>query len=256
MITNEGKVKIMDFGLAKIGHGTGVTKIGTTVGTVAYMSPEQARGEEVDHRTDIWSFGVVLYEMLTGKLPFKGDYEQAVIHSLLNIEPIPLIKNRLDIPEEFEQLIYKCLSKNPDDRYRNMDELVANLKGDKIVKDNIPQAKIKKVKSIYIAAGSILLGLIILFFILKLFLFSKTDHETTREKRSIAVMYFDNLSNDSKLDWLQKGLVELLNASLSQSRELRVVDTQRLSDILNELGKVNGRVSAAEIKICLQWLLI
>ena len=87
MITNEGKVKIMDFGLAKMGDGGQVTKIGSTIGTIAYMSPEQARGEVVDQRTDIWSFGVVLYEMLTGELPFKGDYDQAIIYSILNEEP-------------------------------------------------------------------------------------------------------------------------------------------------------------------------
>jgi serine/threonine protein kinase len=74
MLTEGGQVKIMDFGLAKVRGGSQVTKEGTTVGTAAYMSPEQARGDEVDHRTDIWSFGVVLYEMITGKLPFKGDY--------------------------------------------------------------------------------------------------------------------------------------------------------------------------------------
>ncbi|MCG8606763.1 serine/threonine protein kinase, partial [bacterium] len=87
MITEEGQVKIMDFGLAKIRGGAGVTKVGTTLGTASYMSPEQARGEDADHHTDIWAFGVVLYEMLTGQLPFPGDYEQAVIYSILNEDP-------------------------------------------------------------------------------------------------------------------------------------------------------------------------
>ncbi len=88
MISKDGKIKIMDFGLAKIRGGVQLTKEHSTLGTVAYMSPEQARGEYVDHRSDIWSFGVVFFEILTGQLPFKGDYEQAVIYSILN-EEIP-----------------------------------------------------------------------------------------------------------------------------------------------------------------------
>ncbi len=90
MITDEGQVKIMDFGLAKVAGGQHLTKSGMTVGTVAYMSPEQVQGIAVDHRTDIWALGVVLFEMLTGELPFKGDYEQAVIYSILNEEPEPV----------------------------------------------------------------------------------------------------------------------------------------------------------------------
>ena len=86
-LTTRDQVKIMDFGLAKLRGQTILTREGTTLGTVSYMSPEQARGEEVDHRTDIWSLGVVLYEMITGKRPFKGDYEQAVIYSILNEDP-------------------------------------------------------------------------------------------------------------------------------------------------------------------------
>ena len=84
MITEEDQVKIMDFGLAKMRGGVKFTKVGTTLGTAAYMSPEQARGEEADERADIWSFGVVLYEMFTGKMPFPGDYEQAVMYAIMN----------------------------------------------------------------------------------------------------------------------------------------------------------------------------
>ena len=86
-LTAEGVVKILDFGLAKFSGRTKLTKTGTTLGTVAYMSPEQTRGENVDHRTDIWSLGVIIYEMITGQLPFKGDYEQAIVFSILNEEP-------------------------------------------------------------------------------------------------------------------------------------------------------------------------
>lgn len=112
MIKDDGKVKIMDFGLARIGKGTHVTKAGTTVGTVAYMSPEQTRGEEVDHRTDIWSFGVVLFEILTGTLPFKGDYDQAIIYSILNEEPEFRYQNVTEILSELIRIKREYTQKN------------------------------------------------------------------------------------------------------------------------------------------------
>ncbi len=123
MITNDGKVKIMDFGLAKVGKDSQLTKLGSTVGTIAYMSPEQTQGETIDNRTDIWSFGVVLYEMVTGKMPFKGEYDQAVIYSILNEEP----EADNEINEGLKHIISKCLEKNPDDRYQTAGEIAEEL---------------------------------------------------------------------------------------------------------------------------------
>ena len=129
MITEEGQVKIMDFGLAKMRGGVKFTKVGTTLGTAAYMSPEQARGEEADERADIWSFGVVLYEMLTGKMPFPGDYEQAVIYSIMNEDPEGVSESREDIPLDLENIVNKCLAKEAKDRYQNAEDLQADLQG-------------------------------------------------------------------------------------------------------------------------------
>jgi len=127
MVTASGQVKIMDFGLAKVRGGAQVTKVGTTVGTAAYMSPEQARREEADERSDLWSFGVVLYEMLTGQVPFPGDYEQAVIYAILNEEPEPISSYRDDIPEALVQIVNRCLAKNPEERYAAASELLHDL---------------------------------------------------------------------------------------------------------------------------------
>lgn len=128
MINDEGQAKITDFGLAKLSWGADLTKPSTIIGTVAYMSPEQAKGEEVDHRTDIWSLGAMLYEMLAGERPFKKDREQALIYAILNNNPTPLSLLRSDIPTYIEQVIEKALTKKPSERYQDIQELIQDLK--------------------------------------------------------------------------------------------------------------------------------
>ncbi len=140
MVTNDGKIKIMDFGLAKIKGGTDITKAGTTVGTVAYMSPEQTRGEEIDQRADIWSFGVVLYEMLTGKVPFKADYDQAVIYYILNEKHQPVSDLKPGISPSLSKIIDGCLEKKPHSRFQNAGLIIDELKlmeGDLKKKDSL-----------------------------------------------------------------------------------------------------------------------
>ena len=126
MITEDGRVKIMDFGLAKFKGSAKLTKTGITVGTFAYMSPEQFQKAEVDHRTDIWSFGVVLFEMLTGQLPFEGDYEAAVMYSVLNEKP--RLESLYDLPQNIRQVIQKALEKMPDYRWQTTQEILNVLK--------------------------------------------------------------------------------------------------------------------------------
>ncbi|MDD1778892.1 MAG: protein kinase [Candidatus Helarchaeota archaeon] len=126
-IASDGIVKILDFGLAKLKGLTKLTKTGSTLGTVAYMSPEQAMGKDVDERSDIWSLGVIIYEMLTGKLPFRGEYEQAVLYAVINEEPESISKLRSDIPDELKHIIRKLLTKNPENRYQTAAELLKEL---------------------------------------------------------------------------------------------------------------------------------
>ena len=192
MVTTKGQAKIMDFGLAKLAGRTHLTQSGTTIGTPAYMSPEQTHGEVVDHRTDIWSFGVVLYEMVTGQLPFKGDYEQAVIYSILNEEPQPPTALRSDLPEELEHIIVKALAKDPDKRYRKVEELLQTLRNLNLK---------KKVK------------------------FQNSAEETEMEEPtpSIAVLPFTNISADPEQEYFCDGMAEEIINALTQIDGLRVV---------------------------------
>jgi eukaryotic-like serine/threonine-protein kinase len=128
MLTGTGQAKIMDFGLAKLPGGALVTKVGSTLGTVAYMSPEQTRGDAVDQRSDLWSFGVVLYEMLTGQLPFGTGYEQAVMYSILNEEPRPITSLRPELPAALVKIVDRALAKSSEARYPSAAELITDLK--------------------------------------------------------------------------------------------------------------------------------
>ncbi|MDA0379532.1 MAG: protein kinase, partial [Bacteroidetes bacterium] len=128
MLTKKGEAKVLDFGLAKTAHSTMLTRMGSTLGTVAYMSPEQARGEEVDGRTDLWALGVLLYQLIAGKLPFGGDYEQAVTYSILNGDPTPLTAIRTGVPMGLEWVVSKLLAKKADDRYQSARDLIVDLR--------------------------------------------------------------------------------------------------------------------------------
>ena len=122
------QAKLLDFGLAQLATGSRLTKEGTTLGTTAYMSPEQAQGAEVDQRSDIWSLGVVLYEMVSGRLPFQGEHEQGILYAVLNEQAEPLTGVRTGVPKELERIAGKCLAKEPGSRYQHVDELLVDLR--------------------------------------------------------------------------------------------------------------------------------
>ncbi len=129
MITDHGQIKIVDFGLAKVAGLTQITQTGSTMGTAAYMSPEQARGEAVDEQTDVWSLGVVLYEMLTGGRPFRGEFHHAVIYSILNEAPEPIRQANPSVPPELERTVDRALQKKREGRYTAAADLLKDLRG-------------------------------------------------------------------------------------------------------------------------------
>ena len=128
MVMPDGNVKILDFGLAILAGQTRLTRENLVVGTVAYMSPEQARGESVDARTDLWSLGVIIFEMLTGRLPFPGEHEQVLLHAIMKDNPIPLQSTRADVPPSLVTIVQRCLSKQPGERYQSAAALAADLR--------------------------------------------------------------------------------------------------------------------------------
>ena len=162
LVNEKEQIKITDFGLAKLVGDTALTKTGTIMGTAAYMSPEQVKGEQIDHRSDIWSTGVVLYELLTGRLPFKGDSDHAITHQIVNEEVKPLSSVRSDISLEIERVVSKCLEKDLSYRYQHIDDLLADLK--KIKKDPKAQTKTKKSFNIFIPI-TLILSTILLYLI-------------------------------------------------------------------------------------------
>lgn len=223
MLTEKGAAKVMDFGLAKALGMSLITKEAKTMGTVAYMSPEQAQGQPVDYRTDIWSLGVVLYEMLTGTHPFKGEYDQSIIHSILNREPEPVSKHRKDLPKGLERVIGKMLAKDPAGRYQNMEVLLEDLnavaEGLRPLKAKMGlfRGRILGLKKIYAYVG--LGGLIVLSALAVFFFFRQTGLAFD----SIAVLPFENLSGDPQQEYFSDGMHEALITDLGQLGGLKRV---------------------------------
>jgi serine/threonine protein kinase/Tfp pilus assembly protein PilF len=242
-ITTDGVVKIIDFGLAKLAGRTVLTKEGSTLGTVNYMSPEQTRGEEVDHRTDIWSLGVGLYEMISGRIPFKGDYDQAVVYSIINEEPEPPTSLRSGVPMELERLVNKALAKNPDERFQHADEILAELKivrkklekpakaePSKVMLQEHRKGRLRKIIIPFMISLFVILG----FFLVRSLLFEEV---LVSEPKPIAVISFENQTGDKTYDYLQKAIPNLLITNLEQSKYLRVTTWERMYDLLEQMGK-------------------
>jgi len=228
MVTVDGHAKIMDFGLAKLRGVSKLTKTGSTVGTVAYMSPEQVEGIETDHRTDIFSFGVVLYEMLAGQLPFRAEHETAMMYEIINVEPPSLLDIHKNIDAELNRIVIKCLEKDREVRYQSMKDVIVDLKRFKRASEGKPvergveksspaetqkavQAFPSRTKSKWWKIGAagaavvLLIGIGIYFF-----------KSGSRHIDSIAVLPLVNVGADPNTEYLSDGFTESLINTISR----------------------------------------
>ena len=253
LITTDGVPKLLDFGLARLGDETRVTKTGATVGTVAYMSPEQASGGDVDARSDIFSLGVVLYELITGALPFPGDHPAAIMYGIMNNDPPPITNYWSDAPEGLQTLITKALQKDRDDRHQGVLDLVQELVeverelgGTASTRRRTSVSKRGKTSA---NRRSRLVGLVATVVILAsvaAIVIPRLRNESSSEGIALAVMDFSDLTDPD--DRTQTaGIAGLLQVGFVQNVSARVVSPDYLRDLGRRLfGAESGPVEESQ----------
>jgi serine/threonine protein kinase/Tfp pilus assembly protein PilF len=265
MVTDKGRIKIMDFGLAKfavggVGKTPDITKVGSTLGTVAYMSPEQARGDEVDHRSDIWSFGVVLYELLCGKFPFQGDYEQATIYSILNNDPEPFSESVREIPANLQRVINRTLVKEPAQRFQSCTEIIDLLVSPNIVSETsrVLEAettqKTQKLSKIFPAwfVGGIAVLLVAAFLYFNPFTASNSvDRSQSVQFKKLAVLPFKGLQKDPQTDFLGFSLADQIITRLNYVKSLAVRPSDAIRPYENRNTDLTEAAADLDVEVIL-----
>ena len=208
-LTKDGIVKILDFGLAKLKGSAKLTRSGSTIGTAAYMSPEQARGEEIDQRSDIFSFGTFFYELLTGKLPFRGEHEAALVYSIVNETPTP----DSSIPSQIQRIIDRCLQKDKEKRFQHAGEIIDEIRKAQLgTVTTIPGIK----RSRWILAGLLfIIALVVLYVVM-------VRTPQVAERKSIAVLPFTDLSPEKDQEYFCDGMSEEIINALTKIPSLYV----------------------------------
>lgn len=236
MINARNQVKVMDFGLAKLKGSMKLTRTSSTVGTLAYMAPEQIQGGDVDARSDIFSFGVVVFEILSGHLPFRGEHDAAMMYSILNEEPESLLKNRNDLPTDLDRIVHRALEKDPGDRYQHVDDMVSEFRRlqkqtSRVVRPDVAvprsdqQAEVGKStfpKKIFLLG---IAGLIIVAVLISLFLFRSGGPVKTglpAGRKMLTVLPFENLGSPDQ-EYFADGITEEITSKLSSLSGLGVI---------------------------------
>jgi serine/threonine protein kinase/Tfp pilus assembly protein PilF len=243
MIDKAGNAKIMDFGIARSVKAKGITEAGVMIGTPEYMSPEQVDGQQADQRADIYALGIILFELLTGRVPFEGDTPFSVAYKQKNEAPPSALRVNPQVPEDLDRLILKCLEKDKTKRYQNAEEVAADLtkieKGLPTTERLIVPKKPLTSKQVTVTfalkkaliPGAVIVGVIITAIALWLFWPQKAQ-----SKHSIAVINFRNQTGEKAYDYLQEAIPNLLITSLEQSKYLSVMTWERMRDVLKQAG--------------------
>jgi tetratricopeptide (TPR) repeat protein len=254
MVTKDGVAKILDFGLAKLVGQTKLTRTGSTRGTVAYMSPEQAKGVEVDARSDIFSLGVVLYEMLTGETPFPGEHEAAVLYGIMNTDPKPLAEHRSSIPGNLQGVIDKALKKHPTERYQGVLEFRDDLEavsmelggahtGHRRMATRAGDARGRSRARRTFVVAAVVVAVAVLGAVLFPRLWKPAPGKT---KPALAVMDFRDLATPND-PIVSAGITELVNIGLIQADVVRIISSDLLHDLCRRLfGSPSGSIDESQ----------